>query len=285
MQHEALSLQAHANIQSIMNADGIAHRNPQNMSLGRRIGTGLAHRVIVEIVGSHEQRHARSQSRQRQREIGWPLVFRHTPSKAAILCVFCVCGERSLVEKQLLSELKRFDTLSVIGTILERVFDRILGVFSAFLQVGFVLDEFIPVVINIISNGEGRSGFEGRECFDGKNVFVLATIAKILGVEILGRSECENREQQIPQNLENTNIARKAAIDSIHSLFLLPLDNFQLAADHVSCCVNTLVRSSCAIPSILRTINSTRFLQYFHKSIFCIKVRICDYAGFMQSLD
>ena len=279
MQHEALSLQAHANIQSIMNADGIAHRNPQNMSLGRRIGTGLAHRVIVEIVGSHKQRHARSQSRQCQREIGWPLVFRHTPSKAAILCVFCVCGERSLVEKQLLRELKRFDTLSVIRTILERVFDRILGVFSAFLQIGFVLDEFIPIVINILSNGEGRS------MLDGKNVFVLATIAEILGVEILGRSECENREQQIPQNLENTNIARKAAIDSIHSLFLLSLDNFQLAADHVSCCVNTLVRSSCAIPSILRTINSTRFLQYFHKSIFCIKVRICDYAGFVQSLN
>ena len=246
-----------------MNADGITHRNPQNVSLGRRIGTGLAYRVIVEIVGSHKQGQARSQSRQGQREIGWPLVFGHTPSKAAILCVFCVCGERSLVEKQLLCELKRFDTLSVIGTILERVFDRILGVFSAFLQVGFVLDEFIPIAINILSNGERRRGFEGRECFDGKNVFVLATITEILGVEILGRSECENREQQIPQNLKNTNIARKAAVDPIHSLFLLSLDNFQLATDHVSCCVNTLVRSSCAIPSILHITNQLDFSNTF----------------------
>ena len=91
----------------------------------------------------------------------------------------------------------------------------------------------------------------------------------------------ESEEKQIPENLKNANVLRKTAVDSIHSFFFLSLDHFQLATNHVSCCVNTLVRSSCAIPPILCKISSTRFLKYFHKSILVVKVRIRYYTGFV----
>ena len=171
-----------------MNLDGVAHRNPQNVSLRRRIGARLAHGVVVEIVGSHKQRHASSQPRERQREIGRPLLFRHTSSKASVLRVFGVAGERGLVEQQLLRCLQGFHALFVVGTVLKRVFDRVVGVLSAFLQIGFVLDVFLPVVANVLTNRLRGSGFEGRERFNGKNVFVLATVAEVFGVEILGGS-------------------------------------------------------------------------------------------------
>lgn len=96
----------------------------------------------------------------------------------------------------MLCGLKRFDTLSIIGTILEGVVDRFLGVLSALLQVGFIFDKLFPIVGNILLDGKRRSGVEGRERFDGKNVFVLATIAEILGVEILGRSRYETIEEK-----------------------------------------------------------------------------------------
>lgn len=96
----------------------------------------------------------------------------------------------------MLCDLKRFDTLSIIGTILEGVVDRILGVLSALLQVGFIFDKLFPIVGNVLSDGERRSRAEGRERFDGKNVFVLAAIAEILGVEILGRSRYETMEEK-----------------------------------------------------------------------------------------
>ena len=49
--------------------------------------------------------------------------------------------------------------------------------------------------------------------------------------------------------------------------------------------MHALIRSGCPIPPILRKINSVRFPKYFHKSILCVKVRICDYAGFVQSFN
>ena len=83
-------------------------------------------------------------------------------------------------------DLKGFHTLLVVRTILKRILDCRIGVFSAFLQIGFVLNEFVPRVENVLSNREWRSGLEGSESFDGENIFVLATIAKILSIEILG---------------------------------------------------------------------------------------------------
>lgn len=87
MEHEALSLQADAQVEIVVDADGVADSHSQDVALRRGVDARLPHRVVVEVVGAHEQRHACPQSRQSHRKVLRPLRSPHTPAQCNVLSV------------------------------------------------------------------------------------------------------------------------------------------------------------------------------------------------------
>ena len=55
MEHETLTLQSHTQIQFIVDTNGIAHGDTQQVTLRRGIRCSLPNRVVVEIVGPNEE--------------------------------------------------------------------------------------------------------------------------------------------------------------------------------------------------------------------------------------